>query len=112
MAEYWISHIKKDKERISKVNAFLNTIEGLKNPNIFSKHEVIESIDDRNDEWYTCMLTDKNSGKRFWKKGSRIHIIEKDGKKYLRTNPDNIGEDNLGKLPSLEQINKNSFLNL
>ena len=112
MAEYWVSHIQKDGEHIKKVNAFLNTIEGLKHPNIFNKKEVIDSIQEKNDTWFTCMLKNKDSGKRIWEKGSRIHIIDKEGEKFIRTNPDNIGRDNLGNLPPVEQINKDSFLEL
>ncbi len=110
MAEYWVSHIEKDGEHITKVIAFLNTIEGLKHPNIFSKKEVIDSIQDNNDTWYTCMLKNKDSGKRIWEKGSKIHIINKDGKKFIRTNPDDIGKDNLDNLPPVKQIKKDSFL--
>ena len=112
LAEYWVSHIEQEEKHITKVNAFLNTIEGLKNPNIFSKNEVIKSIDENDDKWYTCMLKEKDSGKRIWEKGSEIHIVDKDGKKFIRTNPDEIGEDNLGTLPPIDQISDKSFLNV
>ena len=81
MAEYWISHIKRKHGEITQVNAFLNTVEGLKNPNIFDKKEVINSIDNTNDEWYTCMLQKQKSGKRLWEKGSKVEVIKQNNQK-------------------------------
>ncbi len=109
MVEYWVSHTKKQEGEITKVNAFLNTIEGLKHPNLFNKEEIIKSIEENNDTWYTCVLHEKNSHNRIWQKGSQIHVIKKDGKKFIRSNPDLDKTDNLEKLPSLNDVTTNTF---
>lgn len=109
VAEYWISHIKRKQGEITQVNAFLNTVEGLKNPNIFDKKEVINSIDKKDDEWYTCVLQKQNSGKRLWEKGSQVHVIKRNDQEYIRTNPDLTKEDNLDRLPSMDDGTKLTF---
>lgn len=109
VAEYWISHIKREQGEIKKVNAFLNTVEGLKNPNIFDKKEVINSIDKNDDDWYTCVLQQEKGGKRLWKRGSPVHIKKDDDQVYIRTNPDKTEIDNLDKLPSIEEITETTF---
>jgi len=109
MVEYWVSHIKKKEGEITQVNAFLNTIEGLKNPNLFNKNEIIKSIEEKNDIWYTCVLKKRNGRKRIWEKGAEIHIIEKDGKKFIRSNPDWKGSDNLEELPSIDDMTEKTF---
>ncbi len=109
VAEYWISHIKREQGEIKKVNAFLNTVEGLKNPNIFDKKEVINSIDKNDDVWYTCTLQQKKSGRRVWQKGSLIHTFNRNKKEFIRSNPDTTRLDNLGRLPSIDEIDKTTF---
>lgn len=109
MAEYWISHIKREQGEIKKVNAFLNTVEGLKNPNIFDKKEVINSIDNNTDSWYTCTLKQKKSGRRVWQKGSQLHTFKRNQKLFIRSNPDITSSDNLDKLPSISEIDDTTF---
>lgn len=36
-----------------------------------------------------------------WKRGEDVHIIEVEGKKYIRADKNEIEEDNLGELPEL-----------
>jgi len=102
MAEYWISHVEKGDKHVKKVKAFLNTIEGIKNPNIYNKDEIVKSIEENNDNWYTCILKDNTSGKRVWEKGAKIHTVDIDGIKYIRTDGNNKNSDNLGELLSLD----------
>ena len=102
LKEYWVSHIKKDDKHIKQVKAFLNTVEGIKNPVLFNRDEIVKSIDKENDQWYTCVLKNKKEGKRIWQKGSKIHTINVDGNKYIRTDRNKKDSDNLGELPSLE----------
>ncbi len=109
MVEYWVSHIKKRDNEIIQVNAFVNTIEGLKNPNLFYKDDVIKSIEEHDDSWFTCVLKQKKGRKRIWEKGSEIHIIQKNGKKFIRSNPDSKGSDNLEQLPSIDDISEITF---
>ena len=99
--EYWVSHVKIEDNHIQQVKAFLNTIEGLKNPNLYNREEIIKLIDEKDDEWYTCVLKDKITGKRVWTKGAQIHTLEIDGKKYIRSDENKTESDNLGELPML-----------
>jgi hypothetical protein len=101
--EYWVSHVKMKDNHIKQVKAFLNTVEGLKNPNLFNREEIVKSIDEKDNEWYTCVLKDKITGKRVWEKGAAIHTIEVNGKKYIRTDGNSKESDNLGELPSVVQ---------
>ncbi len=101
--EYWISHVKIKDNRIQEVKAFLNTVEGLKNPNIYSRDEIVKSIDTKDNKWYTCVLKDKITGSRVWEKGSKIHTVEINGEKYIRTDKNKKESDNLGELPSIIQ---------
>lgn len=109
MAEYWVSHIDLKDKHIRNVKAFINTVEGIKNPNIYPREEIVKSIDENDDNWYTCMLKDKVSGKRVWEKGAKIHTVDFEGEKFIRTDGNKQDSDNLGELPSIEKsqnINK------
>ncbi len=97
--EYWVSHVKQKDDHIQQVQAFVNTVEGLKNPNLFTREEIVKSIDTQDDKWFTCMLKEKVSGRRVWEKGAKIHTVEIDGKKYIRTDGNKKESDNLGELP-------------
>lgn len=103
MAEYWISHVEKGDKNVNKVKAFLNTVEGIKNPAIYKKEDIIKSIEDNNDNWYTCILKDKTGGKRIWEKGAKIHTVDMGGTKYIRTDSNKKDSDNLGQLLSLDE---------
>lgn len=102
--EYWVSHIKREYNHISEAKAFLSTIEGLKNPIKYSREEIIKSIDEKNDKWYTCLLKDKDTGVRYWERVSEINIVEIDDKKYIRTDENKKKSDNLGELPPINEI--------
>ncbi len=75
----------------------------MKNPNLFSRDEIVQSIDEDNDRWYTCVFKEKVGGKRVWEKGSRIHTVDIDDKKYIRTDRNKKDADNLGELPSVDK---------
>ncbi len=108
--EYWISHVKIKDDHIQEAKAFLNTVEGLKNPNIYTRNEIVKSINEKDNKWYTCVLKDKVTGSRVWEKGSQIHTIEINGEKYIRTDGNKKESDNLGELPSIVQ-NYNETIN-
>jgi hypothetical protein len=36
-----------------------------------------------------------------WKEGPEVHLLQVDSQKYLRTDPDQVPEDNLGELPEI-----------
>jgi len=99
--EYWVSHIKVKDNEIEEVIAFLNTVEGLKNPNIYTKDEIVKSIENKENKWFTCVLKEKDSGKRIWNRDSKIKTIDIKGIKYIRSDNKEERSDNLGKLPSI-----------
>lgn len=99
--EYWISHVDQKDNHIDKVKAFMYTVEGLKNPNHYKRDDIVKSIEEENNDWYTCVFKEELSGRRIWEKGAEIHTVEIDGEKYIRTDKNNKKSDNLGKLPSL-----------
>jgi hypothetical protein len=101
--EYWVSHVKKKGNYITQVKAFFNTVEGLKNPNLFNREEIVRSIDEKDSLWFMCILNEGISGKRIWEKGVRIHTVEVDGNKYIRTDGNRKESDNLGELPPINQ---------
>jgi hypothetical protein len=102
--EYWVKNVKMKDNHIQKVKAFVNTVEGLKNQNLFKRKDIVKSIDEKGNNWYTCVLKETIGGKRVWQKGAKIHTVEINGKKYLRTDANKKESDNLDKLPP---INKN-----
>jgi hypothetical protein len=101
--EYWVSHIKMKDNHIQQVKAFLNTVEGLKNPNLYNREEIVRSIDEKDKNWFTCVLKEKIGEKRVWEKGAQIHTIEINNKKYIRTDGNSKESDNLGELPPIIQ---------
>lgn len=108
MTEYWVSHIEKEKDNIEKVRAFINTVEGIKYPTIYKREDIIKSMEENQDKWYTCLLKDKKGQRRIWKKNSEINTVDADGEKYLRTDEKKEKQDDLGKLPSIEEDIENA----
>jgi hypothetical protein len=108
MTEYWISHAKQKEDNIEQVRAFINTVEGIKYPTIYKREDIIKSLEEDQDKWYTCLLKDKKGQRRIWKKASEINTIETDGEKYLRIDEKKEKKDHLGKLPSLKEDIENT----
>jgi hypothetical protein len=102
--EYWITHVKIKNKKIQQVKALLNTVEGLKNPNIYNRKEIVNSIEDKDDDWYTCILAEKKDEQRIWKKESKIYTVEINNEKYLRTDKEKKEADKLGELPSFSYL--------
>lgn len=97
MSEYWVSHkrMNDSETRIVKVKAMKRTEEGLESPKVFNRTDIIESLENDN-YWYTCSQKNEST----WTRKEEIHIIELNGERLIRTDRNEIKEDNLGELPS------------
>jgi len=60
----------------------------------WSRERIVRSVEDGK-VFYTIL---KENDK--WRWGEEVHVIEVKGKKYIRTDPNQKEEDNLGELPS------------
>lgn len=84
MTEHEVTHVRKDDD--GNIIAFCN-------PSIDweeSKHEVIRNIENGSKSYYV---------KSYGTSRSYIHVFPLGRRKYLRTNPDGFGRNNLNDLP-------------
>jgi hypothetical protein len=86
--------------RIEQVEALMVTVEGLSNPERYSREELVKSINEDN-KWYTCLLKEKRGAQNIWERSAEIHIVEVDDEKFIRTDRNKMKADNLDELPSL-----------
>jgi len=100
MVEYWITNVEVEDNKIKDVTALTNTIEGLSNPVKYTKQEIIKSIETTDDHWYTATLKETRGARNIWEKGLEIHIIETEGKKFIRTDKNEIKNDSLDNQPT------------
>jgi hypothetical protein len=100
MGEYWITHVRMKEKKIEHVKAFMETIEGLSNPVRYSREEVVKSIN-KDDKWYTAILKETRGARNIWIRGAKLHVIDIDDEKFIRTDGNKMRSDNLGELPSL-----------
>lgn len=100
MSEYWVSHKRMDADntRIVQVRAFIKEKDGLSSPSVYTRQQVIDSIE-KNNRWITCIYSGKKDGRDYWKPGREIHVIVIKGTKFIRTDRNETEEDNLGELP-------------
>jgi len=61
-----------------------------------SRETVVRDIDKRGIEYNTAIETDEGT----WVSGDDVHVFEIEGEKFLRTDPSDTAEDNLGGLPT------------
>ena len=81
-----IRRIARQSKKISGTNQY------------FSKSKVIKLISD--DNTFITIFENKDGTK--WKKGEIVNVVSRNGKKYLRTDKNEIEEDNLGELPEYD----------
>jgi hypothetical protein len=91
-----------EDNHVQQVQAFLNTIEGLKHPNVFTRDEILERFENTNDHCYTCILRKQKDTRRIWEKRSRLRTVELNKKKFIRKDKNIEPADNLGALPTIE----------
>ncbi len=63
---------------------------------IWSRFKIVLNIESGHS--FTTILRTEDEK---WERGEDVHIIEVKGKKYIRTDKNEIEEDNLGELPEL-----------
>lgn len=95
--DYAITHVRYDDDetRIVEVRRW-KVEEQLTNRETVSRKKVVRDIDYRGVEYNTAIQTDEGT----WTPGDDVHVYEIDGEKFIRTEPSDTPEDNLGGLPT------------
>jgi hypothetical protein len=101
VVEYWITDVISDHNKIKEVRALMNTIEGLSNPVRYTKEEIVKSIN-KDDKWYTAILKETRGAQNIWDRGAKLHIIDIDDQKFIRTDRNKTKKDNLDNLPNMK----------
>lgn len=70
----------------------------------WTREEVVDAIENTGKEFVTARRADENDRsrdayKRAWIKGQRVGIIPVGNEKFLKTDANDVAEDNLGELP-------------
>lgn len=60
------------------------------------RDDIVEDIDKNNSHYHPLFVP---SGSTHPEIGPKVHVVAVGGKKYLRTDPNNTPDDNLGELP-------------
>lgn len=94
-ADYCIWTVRYDNEHthIISVKAYPDKGDSLGNEVEFSRAQVINYIENG-----TSFVTIVNNGSK-WRKGEDVHVVNRRGKKYIRTDQNDEDGDNLGSLP-------------
>lgn len=95
-ADYGISAVRydKDKKHIEKVKVHTDNGDTIGPGSEWKRDSVVKSLEDDK----TFVTITKSSDDK-WKKGTDVHIIEVNSKKYIRTDGNKKESDNLGSLP-------------
>ena len=95
-ADYGISAVRYDKDRkhIEKVRVHKDNGDSIGQPSEKTRTSVVSSI-----ESGTTYVTILKSMDKKWEKGEDVHIVTVKKKNYLRTDANEIEEDNLDELP-------------
>lgn len=83
-----------DETRIEQVKRKYVKPKNLTNTKTVSRSSIVSSIGSGNE--YTTAIKNDN-GK--WSLGDPVHVLEVNGKKFIRTDQSDTKEDNLGGLP-------------
>jgi hypothetical protein len=103
VVEYWITDVKIDNNKLKEVRALLRTIEGLSNPVRYTKEDIVKSIEKNDNSWYTAVLEDTTPTRNIWKRRTKIHVVDVNGEKFIRSDKNKTKEDNLGNLPNIKE---------
>ncbi|MFC5136591.1 MULTISPECIES: DUF3892 domain-containing protein [Haloferacaceae] len=97
--DYAITHVRYDDDETSIVKVKQREVieggEELDSPQVRTKSAVIKNVDVYNNDYVTS-----THGSNGWKLGEEVHVVEANGEKWLRTDPNETPEDNLGSLPT------------
>lgn len=95
-ADFVITAVRYDEnqDHIIKVKRRLDNGNTLEKEEERTRSQVVNAIENKG---YTYVTSYKKDNE--WYKGQKVHIINVDGKKYLRTDSNKTTKDNLGELP-------------
>ncbi|MCK4296809.1 MAG: DUF3892 domain-containing protein [Candidatus Marinimicrobia bacterium] len=95
-ADYCISAVRYDSEQkhIEKVKVHKDLGDTIGASSEWTRSEVVEKIEKENS--FVTIIRNSNGN---WNKGEDVHIITVKGNKYIRTDNNEIEEDNLENLP-------------
>jgi len=98
-ADYLISAARYNKAhtKIQQVCVHPDKDDKVGKKSIWERIEVVETIENRGKSFCTIWKESPSGGK--WKKGADIHLFLVEDEKFLRTDKNEIEEDNLGALP-------------
>ena len=102
-ADWLISAVSydEDENRIEKVEVHEDQVNRVGPGSEAKRGWVISQIASNKTFVTICkVVVEKSSGKFEWHKGADVHVVEVEGDKYIRTDRNNIKEDNLGELPT------------
>jgi hypothetical protein len=97
--KYYIFKICKGNDQSIKEVATKKQIDSKtisKEVEYFSKGEVIQ-LKNKGNSFFTIYKDDDG-----WNPGEEVQVVSRNGKKYLRTDSNEIEKDNLGELPEYE----------
>ncbi|MDD2890229.1 MAG: DUF3892 domain-containing protein [bacterium] len=96
LADYYISGVGyKARQQIERARVHKDRMGKLGTPEIWFRKEIISKIE----EGSVFSTVYKDEG--VWKRGEDVDTIEIEGVKYIRTDRNRSGEDNLGNLPEI-----------
>ena len=95
-ADYCISAVtySEDPKHIKEAKVHEDRGDTIEPSKIWSRSEIVSNIESGH-SFITILRTEDEK----WKRGEDVHIIEVKGEKYIRTDKNEIEEDNLGDLP-------------
>jgi len=95
-ADYCISAVNysEDPKHIKEAKVHQDEGDTIGPGKIWSRSQIVSSIESGH-----SFITILRSEDGKWKRGEDVHVIKVNGKKYIRTDKNEIEEDNLGDLP-------------
>lgn len=89
-----VRYVQNGNQAIEKVKTIEDKGDKLGNKIVFPKNEVINKI-----EGGITFCTAKKNDQGKYNRGSDVHVVTVNGRKYIRTDRNDTPEDNLGELP-------------
>jgi hypothetical protein len=104
VSEYVVIQARYEGRRIVEAEALMMTVAGAENPTLFSRSEIIESLERGRDFWRVGHVKKKpygEYGRDVLELDEPIHVVVVGRETYLRKDTRTIREDDLGDLPDL-----------
>jgi hypothetical protein len=102
MADYKISGVWKNEDKVITHYAFhTKTQNGHTRATKRSKNDAVALVDNKENTVVTWVW---DYSKSFWKLGEKVHVVDGENGKFLRSNPDNKLTDNLDHLIDFDWV--------